>query len=242
MMFQALFAFTSGFLYVGTLLRGLAHGILGFRNLHDIASHLMPSLPSPHTPYLLDAPIASTAPLEFLEELRTPSSSGELMVLEVSPSVLPSPIPTHSYQLSLDTVAPNPFLELAHFFALLLFITGLLLLLLGLVYVFTSIARKISAFSRLARKNSKAFIFKSIFSLVLVFSLVPLFSFVPLCNFVPLFSLVSNSFSTRIFSLRLLLSPVSLLLLWTGPVRGILSLGRFYVDEFPSLHLQLSSH
>jgi hypothetical protein len=241
-MFQALFAFTSGFLYVGTLLRGLTRGILGFRNLHDIASHLMPSLPSPHITHLLDAPIAPIAPLAFLEELGTPSSSGELMVLEVSPLVLPSPIPTLSHQLSLVTIAPNRFLDLVHLLSLLSFISGLVLLLSGLVYVRASIARKISAFSRLARKNSKAFIFKSIFSLMLVFSLVPLFSFVPLCNFVPLFSLVPNSFSTCIFSLRLLSSPASLLLLWTGPVRGFFPPDRFYVDEFLSLHLQLSSH
>ena len=80
-MFQELFAVTPGFLYVGNLLRGLARGIFGLRNLHDIASHLMPPLPSPHTPYLLNAPIA---PLKHLEELSTPSSSGGLIVIEVS--------------------------------------------------------------------------------------------------------------------------------------------------------------
>ena len=222
-MFQALFAVTSGFLYVGNLLRGLARGILGFRNLHDIASHLMPSLPSPQTVHLLDAPIA---PLELLEELITPSSSGGLIVIEVSPLILPSPIPTRSYQLSLDVVTPNRILDLAHVFSLLLFISVLVLLLPGLVYVCASIARKISAFSRLARKNSKAFILKLIFSLVLVSSLVPLFSLVPLCDLVSLFSPVPKFFSTRIFSLRLLLSPVSLPLLRTGPVRTLLSPGR----------------
>ena len=216
-MFQALFAVTSGFLYVGNLLRGLARGILGFRNLHDIASHLMPSLPSPQTIHLLDAPIA---PLELLEELSTPSSSGGLIVIEVSPLVLPSPIPTLSYQLSLDVVTPNHILDLAHIFSLLAFISVLVLLLPGLVYVCASIARKISAFSRLERKNSKAFILKLIFSLVLVSSLVPL------CDFVSLFSHVSNFLSTRIVSLRLLLSPVSLPLLRTGPVRTLLSPGR----------------
>ena len=189
-MFQALFAVTSGFLYVGNLLRGLARGILGFRNLHDIASHLMPSLPSPQTVHLLDAPIA---PLELLEELTTPNSSGGLIVIEVSPLVLPSPIPTRSYQLSLDVVTPNRILDLAHVFSLLLFISVLVLLLPGLVYVCASIARKISASSRLARKNFKAFILKLIFSLVLVSSLVPL------CDLVSLFSPVPNFFSFFFF-------------------------------------------
>ena len=219
-MFPALFAVTSGFLYVGNLLRGLARGILGFRNLHDIASHLTPSLPSPQTTLLLDAPIA---PLELLEELITLSSSEGLILIEASPLVLPSPVPTHSYQLSLDVIAPNRILDLAHIFSLLVFISVLVLLLPGLVCICASIARKLSACSRLARNNSKAFIFKLIFSLVLVFSLVLLFNFVPLCDLVLLFSPVLNYFSTRIFSLRLLVSTVSLPLLRTGPVRTLLS-------------------
>ena len=139
-MFQALFAVTPGFLYVGNLLRGLARGIFGLRNLHGIASHLMPPLPSPHTPYLLNAPIA---PLKHLEELSTPSSSGGLIVIEVSPPVLPSLIPTRSYQLSLDVITPNRILELAHIFSLLAFISTLVHLLPGLVCICAFISRKI---------------------------------------------------------------------------------------------------
>ena len=210
-MFRAFFAVTSGFLCVGNLLRGLAHGIPGFRNLYDIASHLMPPLPSPHTPYLLAAPIS---PLELLEELSTPSSSGGLIVIEVSPLVLPSSISTSNCQLSLAVITPNRILHLAHLFSLLVFISVLVLLLPGLVCVCASIVCKISAFTRLARKNFKAFIFKLISSFVFVFSLVPLFNLAP------------DFFPTRIFSLRLLVTPISLPLLWTGPVRTIPTHGR----------------
>ena len=225
-MFQAIFAFkfTSGFLYVGNLLRGLARGVLALRNIHDITSHLIPTLSSPPIAHLLDAPIP---PLDLLEEFRTQSSSGGLIVIEVPPLVLPSPIPTHSYQSSLATVTPNRLLDLVHLLLLLAFIFGLVLLLPGLAYVCATIADRISAFSRFSRKNFKAY----------GFSLVPIFSLVLL------FSLVSNFFSTQIFSLRLLVSPASLLLLWIGPVCGLLSPGRAsMLTKYLSLQLHLSSH
>jgi hypothetical protein len=69
----------------------------------------MPSLPSPHITHLLDAPIAPIAPLVLLEELRRQAHQENLMVLEVSPLVLPSPIPTLSYQLSLVTSRQTAF-------------------------------------------------------------------------------------------------------------------------------------
>lgn len=224
-MFQALFALTSGFLYVGNLLRGLARGVLALRSLHDITTHLMPTLCSPPATHLLDAPIA---PLELLEELRMPSSSGGLIAIELPPLVLQSPIPTRSYQSSLVTVTPpNNLLDLVPFLLLLAFISGLVFLLPGFVYVFASIAGRISALSRLPRKNFKA----------LSFSLVPVFILVIL------FSLVPNLFSTRIFSLRLHVSPASLLLLWIGPVRGFISPGRTsLLTKSLSLPLHLSSY
>ena len=233
-MFLAVFALASGLMYVGDVLRGFARGILGFKSLHDIASHLMPSLPSPHTAYLLDAPIAPIAPvtpLVFLEELSTPSPCGELMVLDVSPSVLPSAIPTPNYQLSIDTIQPNLNLDIAHFFVLMLFVSALVEHYPKLVLLCAFIARKIFFFFRLATSS-----LKSISGLVPIISLVPLFSFVSLLGHVPDF------FSTRTFSSRLLFSLASLPLSWTGPVRDFLSQHRFYVDEFFSLHLQLSPH
>ena len=217
-MFLAVFALTSGLMYVGNVLRGLARGILGFKSLHDIASHLMPSLPSPNTAYLLDAPIAPIAPitpLVFLEELSTPTSCGELMVLDVSPSVLPSAIPTHSHQLSLDTIQPNLDLQFARFFALMIFISVLVEHYPKLVSVCALISRKIFAFFRLATSSLKS-----------IFSLVPIISLVPLFSFVSLLSLVPNFFSTRTFSSHLVFSLDSLPLLWTGPVRISLSLLR----------------
>jgi hypothetical protein len=211
-MLQAFIAFTSGFLYVGNLLRGLARGILALRTLHDITSHLVPTLSPPHPTHLLDAP---TAHLSVLEEFTTPSSYGALIAIEVPPLVLPSPIPTRSYQTDLIG-----FLDLVHLLLLLAFISGLVLLLPGLVYVFATIASRISALSRLSRNNFKASSIK------------------------PAFSLVPNFASTQIFSPRLLVSLASLLLLWTGPVRG-LSLGRTSMLTNPSachcivLHINL---
>ncbi|KAF8261013.1 hypothetical protein EI94DRAFT_1789687 [Lactarius quietus] len=182
------FALASGFLYVGKL---LLRGLLRFRTLREMATHITPSLCSPHPAHLLEAPIV---PL-----VTTPT---ELIVIE--PLIQPSAIPTLSYQSSLVTVTQHHFLDLTHILLLLAFISAFVFLLPGLIYVFATIANKISAFSRLSRKNSKASSFKSIFSLVPVFS-----------SLVPLFSLVPNLFSTRIFSLRLLVSFVSFLLLWT---------------------------
>ncbi|KAF8270903.1 hypothetical protein EI94DRAFT_666547 [Lactarius quietus] len=199
-MFHALFPLTSGFLYVGNLLRGLVRGVLGFRTLREMTTHLMPTLCSPHPAHLLDAPIA---PLVTI--------SSELIVIEVPPLLQPSPIPTLSYQSSLVTVSQHRFLDPVHILLMLAFISALVFFLPGLIYVFANIASRISALSRLSRKNFKASSFN------FGFSLVPVFSFVPLCNLVPLFSLVPNFFSTRIFSLRLLVSLFSLLLLWTGP-------------------------
>ena len=186
-MFRALFALLRG-------LRGFARDLLALRKLHDIASHLVPTLSSPPPLHLLDA--APIAPLDVLEELTTPSSYGALITIDVPPQVLPSAIPTRIYQSELVTVTPTHFFDLIHILLFLAFISGLVLLLPGLVYVFATIAGRISAPFRLSTKNSNASSSKSAFSLVL--------------NFV----------STPIFSLFLLVSLVSLLLLWTGPVSG----------------------
>jgi hypothetical protein len=183
-MFHALFALLRG-------LRGFARGLLALRKLHDIASHLVPTLCSPPPSHFLDA--APIAPLDVLEELTTPSSYGALIAIEVPPQALPSAIPTHIYQSGLVTVTPTHFFDLIHILLLLAFISGLVLLLPGLVYVFATIAGRISAPFRLSTKNSKASSFK------------------------PAFRLAPNFVSTPLF---LLVSLVSLLLLWTGPVRG----------------------
>jgi hypothetical protein len=199
-MFQALFAFTSGYLGLGNLLQGLARRVLALRNSRIIPSRLRPALSSPLPIHLLEVPIA---PLDLLKEFRAPSSSGGLVVVEGPPLVLPSPIPTLSYQSSLATVTSNRLPDLVPLPLLLAFIFGFVLLLPGLVYVCVTIASRISALASPSRKISKTFSFKP--SLVSTFSLVLYF------------------FSTRIFS-RHLVSLASLFLLWTGPVRDLLTL------------------
>ncbi|KAH9005776.1 hypothetical protein EDB86DRAFT_2876017 [Lactarius hatsudake] len=171
-MFQVVFAFTSRFLYLGNMLRGLARGVLALRNLRAVTSHLMPTLCSPPPIHLLEAPIV---PLVPMEEFRTPSSFGGLIVVESPPLVLPSSIPT-----------------------------------LGLVYVYSTIANRTSAFAYSSRKISKAYSFKPTSSLVPVFSLVPAFSLKPV------FRLVHRFFPTQIFSRHQFVLLASLLLLWTG--------------------------
>ncbi|KAH9043583.1 hypothetical protein EDB84DRAFT_1471687 [Lactarius hengduanensis] len=206
-MFQVVFAFTSRFLYLGNMLRGLARGVLALRNLR--ASHLMPTLCSPPPTHLLEAPIT---PLVPMEEFRTPSSFGGLIVIESPPLVLPSSIPTFGYQSSLVTVAPNRLPDLVPLLLLLAFFSGFLLLLPGLVYVYSAIANRTSAFAYSSRKISKAYSFKPTSSLVPVFSLVPAFSLKPV------FRLVHRFFPTQIFSRHQFVLLASLLLLWTGPL------------------------
>ncbi|KAH9172825.1 hypothetical protein EDB89DRAFT_839264 [Lactarius sanguifluus] len=207
-MFQVVFAFTSRFLYLGNMLRGLARGVLALRNLRAVTSHLMPTLCSPPPTHLLEAPIA---PLVPMEEFRTPSSFGGLIVIESPPLVLPSSIPTLGYQSSLVTVAPNRLPDLVPLLLLLAFFSGFVLLLPGLVYVYSTIANRTSAFAYSSRKISKTYSFKPTSSLVPVFSLVPAFSLKPV------FRLVHCFFPTQIFSRHQFVLLASLLLLWTGP-------------------------
>ncbi|KAH9075585.1 hypothetical protein EDB83DRAFT_2312042 [Lactarius deliciosus] len=207
-MLQVVFAFTSRFLYLGDMLRVLARGVLALRNLRAVTSHLMPTLCSPPPIHLLEAPIA---PLVPMEEFRTPSSFGGLIVIESPPLVLPSSIPTLGYQSSLVTVAPNRLPDLVPLLLLLAFFSVFVLLLPGLVYVYSTIANRTSAFAYLSRKISKAYSFKPTSSLVPVFSLVPAFSLKPV------FRLVHCFFPTQIFSRHQFVLLASLLLLWTGP-------------------------
>lgn len=194
-MLQTLFAFTAGFLNLNNLRRGLARGALTLRDLCVIIFRLRPTLSCAPPIHVMEVPIA---PSVLMEELTMPSSSQGLIVIEAPSLVLPSPIPTRSYQSSPVTVTSDRLPDLVPLLLLLVFISGFVLLLPGLVYFCSTIANRISAFSRISRK--KVLSFKSISSLV------------------------PYLFSTRIFS-RHLVSLVSLLLLWTGQVRGLLSPG-----------------
>ncbi|KAH9064980.1 hypothetical protein EDB87DRAFT_1680146 [Lactarius vividus] len=165
---EIVFAFTSRFLYLGNMLRGLARGVLALRNLRAMTSRLMPTLCSPPPTHLLEAPIVPLSP----------------------PLVLPSSIPTLGYQSSLVTVTPNRLPDLVPLLLLLAFFSGFVLLLPGLVYVYSAIANRISASAYSSRKISKAYSFNPIFSLVPAFSLKPVFRLVP------------YFFPTQIFSRR----------------------------------------
>ncbi len=168
-MFQALFAVTSRFLYLGNILRGFAHGVLALRNLGTITSHLIPTLSSPPLINLLEAPLA---PLEPLEVFRTPSPSGGLIVINGPPPsrVLPYPLPIRSYQSSLVVASPN---SLLLDFLPLLLLALFLGFLPGLVYVCVSIPHTSRKFPVASILKSRIF---SLFSLVSVFLPSQIFS------------------------------------------------------------------
>ena len=189
-MLQTLFAFTAGFLNLDNLRRGLARGALTLRDLCVIIFRLRLTLSCAPPIHVMEVPIS---PSVLMEELTMPSSSQGLIVIEAPSLVLPSPIPTRSYQSSPVTVTSDRLPDLVPLLILLVVISGFVLLLPGLVYFCSTIANRISAFSRISRKKSIS-------------------------------SLVPYLFSTRIF-FRHLVSLVSLLLLWTGQVRGLLSPG-----------------
>src|SRR6266404_5181477 len=204
-MFQALFAVTSRFLYLGNILRGFAHGVLALRNLGTIPSHLIPTLSSPPLINLLEAPLA---PLEPLEVFRTPSPSGGLIVINGPPPsrVLPYPLPIRSYQSSLVVASPN---SLLLDFLPLLLLALFLGFLPGLVYVCASIlkSRIFSLFSLVS-----VFLPSQIFSRQSLFLLVslPLFWTAPVRGLLSLPSVyadqIPQSAITSFFALICIIS------------------------------------
>ncbi|KAI0297501.1 hypothetical protein B0F90DRAFT_892700 [Multifurca ochricompacta] len=194
-MLHAFFSLASGFLYLGNILQGFARGILALRNLEIISSHLLPTLSSPSLPKLLEAP---SAPLELPAVFRTLDPSGGLIAIEGPPPVLSAPIPTHTYQSSLEIVTPSNFPGLFLIFITFAIISGFVFLLPELVYIFTTISKIAFAFIHISSKFLGRFWIKSVPNLV------------PACP--PLQLPSSQSLSSRS-----LITFVSLLLLWTGP-------------------------
>jgi hypothetical protein len=189
-MFHLVFSIASGFLYLGNILQGFTRGILALRSLH-IISHLVPTLSPPSPVKLLEAPAAY---LDISDELRMPYPTTDLVVIEPLPSVMLSPVP--SYQSSLVVVTPGDLPNLVPLFVLLAIISGLVCVLPELAFTFTTISKTISAFARVFIKNFRSFESK------------------PTSNLVP------AGPSSRLISFQSLITLVSFILLWTGPVRS----------------------
>ena len=191
-MFHIVLSIASRFLFLGNMLQGLARGILTLRHL-GVISHLVPTLPSPPPTLLLDAAIPFVA---LSEETISPYPSAGLIAVERIERLSPafsSPIP--SYQSSLVTVTPSQlpkFLPLLIIFAM---ISGLVILVPEILYLFMNVSKITSAFTYASRSTSNLFRFRCISGFLAV-------------------TLPSHLTSSRLF-----FSLVSLLFLWTGPVR-----------------------
>ena len=192
-MFHIVFSIASRFLVFGNVLQRLARGILALRNL-GVIFHFIPTLSPPPPISLLDA----AAPFVELPEIISPYPSLDLIPIERTErrsQVFSSAIP--SYQSSLVPVTPSHLPNLSPLFIALAVISGFVVLLPEIVHFSTKVA-KIPSISTHALR----YIFK-------------FFRFKPISSFLP-----ATLPSCRLpFTSRLLVSLVSLLLLWTGPVR-----------------------
>ena len=206
-MFHIVFSIASRFLYLGNVLQGFARGILAFRNLHIISSHLIPALPPPPPIPLLDAPKAFA---EFSDEIVLPNVSAKLFAIESQSPVFSSPI--SNYQSSSIIVSPSQFPRLI--LIVMIIIPGFLVLLPQIAYLFMNIAKISPAFLHLARKKFKSLRTNHISDLV-----------------------PSGLPSQRIL-FRSLITLVSLLVLWIGPVRTHVSLHVTHADKICSLPLR----
>jgi hypothetical protein len=183
-MFKVVFSLASRFLYLGNMLQGFAHRVLALGSLDAISSRLTPTLPPPPPVPLLDASVPFA---ELLEDIVSPLPS---VVFERQSPAFSSLIP--SYQSSLIAVSPSQFPKFLPFFVVLAAISGIVIILPGIVYFLAKIA---SAFTNASRTIAKSF--KSI----------------PISHFLP------ASLPSWFSSFELPISLLSLLLLWTGPVR-----------------------
>ena len=189
-MFHIVFSIASRFLVFGNVLQRLARGILALRNL-GVVSHFIPTLSPPPPILLLDA----AAPFVELPEIISPYPSVDLILIERTerPSqVFSSPIP--SYQSSLIPVTPGHLPNPLPLFIALALISGFVILLPEIVHFSTNVV-EIPSISTHASGN----IFK-------------FFRFKPISSLLP-------ARIRPMFTSRLLVSLVSLLLLWTGLVR-----------------------
>lgn len=128
--------------------------------------------------------------VELLEEIILPLPS---VAIERQPPAFSSLIP--SYQSSLIAVSPSQFSKFLPFFVVLAAISGFVIILPTIIYFFAKIAKIPSAFANASRTIAESF--------------KPM----PISKFLP------ASLPSRFTSSKLPISLLSLLLLWTGPVR-----------------------
>jgi hypothetical protein len=169
------------------MLQGLAHAILTLRNLQTISSRRIPTLPPPPPIHLLDP---GPPPLQLSDEFRMPYPTADLILTERQPLITTLPIP--GYESPLAAIMPNNLLDLVPIFLMLAIISGLVCFLPGLVYIFATISKSLSAFV-----NAPTNFLNSIKRKSLVMA----------C-------------SSWYISFRTLISLFSLILLWAGPVSG----------------------
>src|SRR5258708_6213056 len=193
-MFYTALSLSSRFLYLRNILQGFARGIL-FRSLGTISSHLIPALSPPPPVPRLGAPVPF---VERPEEIILPYPSGDLIAIERQFPVFASPLPI--YQSSLIAVTPSQFPKFLPVFVILAVISGFVIILPEIAYFYMNIAKIPSAFAYASRTIAKLFKFK------------------------PTFRCLPNCLPSQFAASKLPISLVSLLLLWTGPVRIHLSL------------------
>jgi hypothetical protein len=167
--------------------------MLAVRNLRITSSrHLIPTLSPPPLVQLLESPGPPLPLLELSDDFGMPYPTTDLLVIDQPPSFMLSPMP--SYQSSLAIVTPSNIPDLVPLFLMLAIISGLFCFLPELAYVFTVISKFLSAFVNASNSFFKSFKRK------------------------PASNLALTASTSQPISFRTIVSLISLVLVWTGPV------------------------
>ena len=215
-MFHAILSLTSRFLYLRNILQGFARGILALRSLDAISSNLIPALSPPPPVPLLDALVPS---VERLEQIYLPYPSRDVIAIERQFPVSTSPFPI--YQSSLIAITPSQFPKFLPALVILAVISGFVVILPEIAHFFTNVAKIPSAITHVSRYIAKSF--KS----------------------EPMLYCLPTSLSSQFASSKLLISLISLLLLWTGPVlihSSFASWSLMLLSIFPARNCHLFYH
>jgi hypothetical protein len=211
-MFLAIFSLPSRFPYLRNILQGFARGILAFRSLDTISSHLTPALSPPPPVPLLDAPVPF---VERPEQIIFPYPSRDVIAIERQFLVFASPFPI--YQSSLIEITPSQLPKFLPVLVILAVLSGFVVILPEITHFYMNIAKMPSAFTHAPRYIAKSFKSKS------------------------MFHCLPTSLPSQFPTSKLPISLVSLLLLWTGPVlihSPFASWSLMIIDNISSLQLQ----